>query len=50
MLKKAINYEKGDAIKKIKSVEYGRIHTLKQNFSIVLLCEIAGFSRSEYYK
>ncbi len=35
---------------KSKSVEYEVIHTLKQNFSIVLLCEIAGVSRSGYYK
>ncbi len=49
-LKKAISYEKGDEVNKSKSVEYEVIHTLKQNFSIVLLCEIAGVSRSGYYK
>ncbi|MEC2709728.1 IS3 family transposase [Bacillus thuringiensis] len=45
-----MSYKKGDEVKKSKSVEYEVIHTLKQNFSIVLLCEIAGVSRSGYYK
>ncbi|MDZ4654221.1 IS3 family transposase [Bacillus cereus] len=45
-----MSYEKGDEVNKSKSVEYEVIHTLKQNFSIVLLCEIAGVSRSGYYK
>ncbi|WP_232299585.1 IS3 family transposase [Bacillus cereus] len=45
-----MSYKKGDEVKKSKSVEYEGIHTLKQNFSIVLLCEIAGVSRSGYYK
>nr|WP_252597998.1 IS3 family transposase [Bacillus thuringiensis] len=45
-----MSYKKGDEVKKSKSVEYEVIHILKQNFSIVLLCEIAGVSRSGYYK
>ncbi|WP_141522257.1 IS3 family transposase [Bacillus pseudomycoides] len=50
ILKKALSCEKGDEVKRNKSIEYEIIYTLKQNFSIVLLCEIAGVSRSGYYK
>ncbi|MDM5185969.1 IS3 family transposase [Bacillus sp. DX4.1] len=50
MLKKALSCEKGDEVKRDKSIEYEIIHTLKHSFPIVFLCEIAGVSRSGYYK
>ncbi|WP_408011641.1 IS3 family transposase [Pseudalkalibacillus sp. A8] len=50
ILKKALSCEKGDEVKRDRSIEFGIIYSLKQNFPIVLLCEIAGVSRSGYYK
>lgn len=49
-LKKALSYEKEDEVKRDKSIEYQIIYLLKSNFASVLLCEMAGISRSGYYK
>ncbi|MEH7351679.1 IS3 family transposase [Gottfriedia acidiceleris] len=50
LFKKALSCEKEDDSGKEKSIEYSIIHELKNQFTIVILCKIAGVSKSGYYK
>ncbi|MFF3022318.1 IS3 family transposase [Gottfriedia sp. NPDC057948] len=49
MFKKALSLEKGDDTKK-KALEYSVIYELKTSYPVVLLCKIAGVSKSGFYK